>query len=219
MTQCPHREEESSMSRSIAEVRELIVARIEMEDGVIPDGHVLPISPIDADDQPRVLICQSEAGILIFCREDVPQSVRERITALRERAFIDENSVRSILSEISLRGEVRRIRWYTMESVADIIAYPDVQSTSDGFVITVDTSVVSRAWTTQESERAIEVEVEANPQYRGRGFAKQVVAAWADWARGSGKTAFYSHLLTNDASAGIAKSLGLHHLSDETEFL
>lgn len=206
------------MARSSDDIRELIALRIEMEDGVVPVGNVLPISARDEGDQPRVLACRTAAGMLVFCREDVPASARERITSLRGRAFADEDAVRQILGAALVR-EVRRVRWYTMEMEPGNTICPDVKSTPGGFVIVVDGRVVSRAWTTQESERAVEVEVETDPEYRGRGYATQVVAAWAGWARGAGKIPFYSHLLTNDASAGVARSLGLTFLSDEVEYL
>ena len=206
------------VTRSIDDIRALIAIRLEMEDGVAPVGNVLPLSPRDPEGQPRVLVCRTSAGTLVFCRDDVPESPRQQILQLEDRAY-PEDMMRQILVDNGLGGGVLRVRWYTMESGSRGLAYPDVEMTPRGFVIIINGQEVSRAWTTQESTRAIEVEVETDATYRGRGYARQVVAAWADWALTTGKVAFYSHLLSNDASAGVARSLGLTHLSDEVEYL
>ena len=81
-----------------------------------------------------------------------------------------------------------------------------------------DGVVAARAWTTADSARATEVEVETHPDFRRRGYARQVVAAWAADALASGKAVFYSHVSANDASRGVARSLGLTWLSDEVEY-
>ena len=206
------------MTRSIDDVRELIAIRLEMEDGVEPVGNVLPLSPRDPVDQPRVLVCRTSEGVLAFCRADLPEALCHQILQLEGCAF-PEDMVRRLLTAGGQGSDVRCVRWYTMELGARGLAYPDVAKTARGFVIIINGQEVSRAWTTQESTRAIEVEVETDAAFRGRGFARQVVAAWADWALTTGKVAFYSHLHTNDASAGVARSLGLTHLSDEVEYL
>ena len=52
--------------------------------------------------------------------------------------------------------------------------------------------------------------VETLPEHRGRGFARQVVNAWARAVRAGGATPMYSTSFTNLASRAVAKALGAH---------
>ena len=56
---------------------------------------------------------------------------------------------------------------------------------------------------------AHEAGVETAPDFRGRGHAAQVVAAWARAVRGMGRVPLYSTSWQNDASRAVARSLGL----------
>ena len=68
---------------------------------------------------------------------------------------------------------------------------------------------MSWAWTSQESDQAAELAVETEPEYRRRGYARQVVAAWATHVLQENKVAFYSHEVDNTASEALARSLGV----------
>jgi RimJ/RimL family protein N-acetyltransferase len=56
---------------------------------------------------------------------------------------------------------------------------------------------------------AHEAGVETAPDFRGRGYATQVVSAWARAVRGMGRIPLYSTSWRNDASRAVARSLGL----------
>ena len=47
------------------------------------------------------------------------------------------------------------------------------------------------------------------PEFRRRGYARQVTAAWAHDIQQQDKVPFYSHRLSNLASQAVARSLGL----------
>lgn len=51
--------------------------------------------------------------------------------------------------------------------------------------------------------------VETHPDYRGRGFAARAVKGWASRVRKLGAAPIYSTSFANDASRGLAASLGL----------
>ena len=63
--------------------------------------------------------------------------------------------------------------------------------------------------TVRRSATAEEAGVETHPDFRGRGFAGEVVAAWARAVRESGRTPLYSTSWTNHASVAVARKLGL----------
>jgi GNAT acetyltransferase-like protein len=78
------------------------------------------------------------------------------------------------------------------------------------FAVYVDGVRVSYCRSSRENARSAEAWVETNPENRRQGHARAAVAAWACAIRASGKVPFYSHDAYNVASAGVARSLGLH---------
>jgi hypothetical protein len=197
----------------------LVRMRLEMEFGTPVAGDVLPAARVHADGQPRFIVSRHAAGFSRFYRHDVPPRVRQALELLEPaRAFDDAAAVACRLSAHGPLEHIWRVCWYTITTPPPADAYAAVVHTSDGFSIVRDGLVVARAWTTADSARATEVEVETHAAYRRRGYARQVVAAWAAAALASGKAVFYSHVAANDASRGVARSLGLEWLSDEVEY-
>ncbi len=186
------------------------------------------------DPFPRVVIATHRDGRTLFTRDDLPSTTREGIAALVDAAhpaFPDEAAVQALLPPLvrptdgaaatnDAAPNIWRVCWYTIDTPPTVDASPDVQREDDGttFVIRHEGQIVARAWTTADSPRATEVEVETHSDFRRRGYGRQVVAAWSAMALASGKAAYYSHLLHNDASRGVASSLGLTWLSDEVEY-
>ena len=77
----------------------------------------------------------------------------------------------------------------------------------------VDGSVVSITHTPGPmGERVAEVGVWTHPDHRGRGYAAQVTATWADILRPSGRHLFYSTDAANRSSQQVAARLGLRLL-------
>ena len=100
------------------------------------------------------------------------------------------------------RGVLEVERTYDTDSVEPWMLRPRFETHIDG-------ECVSYARSSRENDRCAEAWVETDPKYRRRGFARDVVSAWACAARANGKVAFYSHDEDNVASAAVAKSLGL----------
>ena len=107
--------------------------------------------------------------------------------------------------------------WYCISSIPDPAEFSDVVWRDGHYVIERDGRIASDAWSAQNDARSAEVEVETNPDFRRLGFGRQVVAAWAHDVRRAGKIAFYSHLITNDASRALARSLGAWKYCDTRE--
>ena len=56
---------------------------------------------------------------------------------------------------------------------------------------------------------AAELALEVLPEYRRRGYGRQVASAWANHIMQEGLVAFYSHLHDNLPSQALAQSLGV----------
>lgn len=199
---------------------DLVTLKLGLEFEVLPDGETLPPATRNAEAQPRLLVSRHRDGDVLFFRHDVPATTRELLRALGpERALTDADAVTDILAANAPVTGIYRIAWYTIERIPNTSEYPDAERRDGRHVIVRDGQVVAQAWSTCDGPQAAEVEVETDTAYRRRGFARQVVASWAAEVLGQGRAAFYSHVRANDASAGVARSLGLTWLSDEVEYL
>lgn len=69
--------------------------------------------------------------------------------------------------------------------------------------------VTALCHTSRLAERAVEAGVWTHPEFRGRGRAAGVTAAWADHQELGDRVRFFSTSADNDASRGVAAKLGL----------
>jgi len=199
---------------------DLVTLKIELEFGAAPRGETLPPSTTNADAQPRLLVSRFRDGEALFFRHDVPEPTRQSLRQLGvERSLTDEQVAAAILARDAPLRNIWGIRWYTVARLPDPREYAGVTTQDGRHVIVVDNQPVAWAWDTQSGPTAVEVEVETLPDHRRRGYARQVVAAWAARTLANGKIGFYSHLADNHPSAALARSLGLAWLSDEVEYL
>ena len=72
-----------------------------------------------------------------------------------------------------------------------------------------DGHAVSVCFCARRTDVTAEAGVETAVEYRGRGFATQVTAAWALAIRASGRVPLYSTSWDNHASLAVARKLGL----------
>lgn len=189
------------------EATELIRLNAEIEHDITRDGDLIPLP---GKDPLLLLVNRHRDGYVIYYRQQVPALVRGQIDALGpERAFGDDAAVQGILA-----GFEPCIRW--VEGVGGYFAemptpdeYLGVVQQGGNYQIEVAGQAVSRAWTWLESDEAAELVVEALPEFRRHGYARQVAAAWAASVMQSGRVAFYSRLADNQGSAALARSLGV----------
>lgn len=83
------------------------------------------------------------------------------------------------------------------------------------YAIKKNGAVISACVSARENEKCAEAWVSTAPEYRGKGFARKVVRAWAGSLIDAGKIPFYSHKIENTASANLAVKLGLQPVFEE----
>jgi hypothetical protein len=86
---------------------------------------------------------------------------------------------------------------------------PDVPFWQPMVALTVDGHAVSLCCSVRLTNRAHEAGVGTAPDYRGRGYAARVVAAWARAVRAENRVPLYSTSWTNEASRAVARKLRL----------
>jgi len=75
----------------------------------------------------------------------------------------------------------------------------------------VDNKIVSLCYSVRISSKAYEAGVDTLEEFRGNGYALDVVAAWASAVRAKGILPLYSTLIENAASQRVAQKAGLYN--------
>jgi hypothetical protein len=92
---------------------------------------------------------------------------------------------------------------------------PDVAIGRPFFAAIEGDRAVAVSVTVIASQNAHEAGVETLATYRGRGFAADAAAAWADAVRALGATPFYGTTFDNISSQRLAQRLGLSLVASE----
>jgi hypothetical protein len=187
----------------------------------------------DPDDLPRVYIAQfqkqSRAFYLRFYRDDLPGRLCAKLGQLApEEALHQHHLVQAILEDHFHSPGYHYGKSYIFPDTIGPEKFPDsLQLTSSYshliqiydpkidlvnkrvFAIIRDGLIVSTCQSSRENDEAGEAWVRTLPEYRGRGFARQVTAAWAYDLFSRSKTPFYSHKMANTASEAVALGMGL----------
>jgi hypothetical protein len=86
---------------------------------------------------------------------------------------------------------------------------PDITQSPPLFAMVHDGAAVAVCGSVRRTPAAHEAGVETVPEFRGRGFAGQVVAAWGQAVRELGVVPLYSTSWSNAASRAVARKLDL----------
>jgi GNAT superfamily N-acetyltransferase len=208
--------------------RQMICIQLELECiGFDREGRLVRIPGPNPDDIARVYAYRDERGYALYFRSDLPGPVVRRIQALgAETAFHQQDVVRDLLAGDAPCAELNCWRSYVFpEPLGEfpqvvrleerhrrlIEQYHAGMEVAEQAVLAVicDDRIVSTCLSVRENEMAGECYTYTLPDYRRRGYGRQVTAAWGSDLCQQGKVAFYSHLLDNAASRGVARSLGL----------
>jgi ribosomal protein S18 acetylase RimI-like enzyme len=189
---------------------ELIRLNVGLENHIELSGHLFPLPDSDPAQVAHFVIARHSGGCERFFRHDLPVPIREKLTQLDpEQALYDFELVKSILAEDKPCKDAWGGKGYVFSHIPDQSEFPDVLFHEGSLVIMVENEPVAWAWSQEKNEKAAELAVEVLPEYRRRGYGRQLSAAWANHIMHQGLVAFYSHLHDNHPSQALAQSLGV----------
>jgi RimJ/RimL family protein N-acetyltransferase len=209
------------------------------------EGHVVRVNEPDGALAPRFFLGSTTDGAVWRFRHDVGHDVRRELEAaasqddvLRDHG-IGARTGPSRYAEILARSAPVQRTWIgpafcfphelpatidTMlvtEANAELLRphleawVPDARLNPPLFARTVDGRAVAVCCSVRRTDMAHEVGVETAPSYRGRGYAAQVVTAWARAVRAMGRVPLYSTSWQNEASRAVARKLALIHFGSD----
>lgn len=217
----------------------LILLHMRLECKGVVDGDL--VEKIDGpypDDIARVVVVKSGERLLRFIAADLPEEVRDRLRAESpERVFDQPEIIKGVLGDLYPKDGPNRFVSYVFPTniepglfAGTILLGPEHQQLFEVFEpgstfpkhpalgVIVDGKLMCVCESSREDDLAAESWVRTLEAYRGKGFAKTATLAWAVNLQKQGKTPYYSHKATNEASKAVAKSLGLVLISEEVSF-
>jgi hypothetical protein len=209
------------------DVNALIEIQLRLEcKGVNAEGLLVRIPGPDPDDIPRCLVVRHRDGYQVLFRHDLSRDTRARIAMLPPQViFSDRATIRQILVADAPVETIWTGRSYVFPNTPTSADYPDAvrldraSGARPVYAVQVADRIVATCESARENETAAEAWVQTLPEFRRRGYARQVTAAWALDLRNHGKIPFYSHSRDNVASQGVARSLQLIPFIDSVGYL
>lgn len=201
--------------------KELIRLETEVEYDIVLRGDIIPVTPENTAKVSRLTIVRHADGYEMLYREGLSDAERVAFDSIgAERLFaLDVDEVTTLGTSLGTTYPIVDCCWYRIRRVPDPTEYPDVVQRDGRFVILQDDEIAAEAYSCETGGRAEEVEVETRAEFRRRGYARQVVAAWAHTVLTEGKIALYSHLTANDASRALAASVGADYFAETREYV
>jgi len=168
-------------------------------------------------------------GAVIACRPDLVETLRRQLGSDVHQAYLDGPAFRRLLRAVqhtaphafTLAGDLRAVDRATFapsasEDRAEMIPEGDtaglhLRTRFDGPIFGVrgpHGRLVSWAALKLKTDQIWEVAVATESDYRGRGFARDVVSAATRHALDEGKLAIYIHDRDNTTSAFVARAVG-----------
>jgi GNAT superfamily N-acetyltransferase len=197
--------------------RRLFELQLELECVRVTADHTLvPIPCPNPDGPARFVVAHYANGWHVYFRHDMSDQLRRQLAALPpEQAFHDRDRVKALLAQDAPCAEIWAGKAYTFPAMPDSAPCPEVvrldghESGLTAYGASAGGRTVATCSSSRENDRCAEAWVHTEPEFRRRGYARLVTAAWAQDIQRQGKIPFYSHLIDNAASRGVARSLGL----------
>jgi GNAT superfamily N-acetyltransferase len=205
-----------------------------------PSGSLLAVNEPDGGPAPRFFLGRTSDGNECWVRHDLDASLIRDLVSLCESAPVGletdakSDSADPFLSRLEedlpvektwmgpvycfppdLLGIDDTVR-VTPENASLLTPYledwvPDVRDGVPCTAFLEDNKAVSICCSVRITSRAHEAGVETHRDFRGRGYAAKVVAAWAQAVLQEGPVPLYSTSWENDAARALAKKLELIH--------
>lgn len=195
---------------------ELIRLSVEIEHTIAANGDLLARP---GKEHALFEVSQHSDGRLLYFWHEIPAALRAKLSALNTEVLLnDHETVKQILSDYRPCTQIFAGIGCYFAHTPPVSDFPDVVFHQGCYVILAEDKPVCWAWTQDQSEDACELAVEVLPAYQRRGYGRQVVSAWAANVRNTGKVAFYSYRIDNQASAALARSLGVIQYARKTAY-
>ena len=206
-------------------------------------GRLVSVNEPDAAPAPRLFIGTTLDGPVLRFRHDVPDDVTSDVEAMVSqdvhRHALDAPISPSRYEAILARWVPVQRRWagpafsfpeglsrptnvtLVTEENAHVLQpllagwIPDVPRCRPMYALVVNGSAAAVCCSVRLTLQAHEAGVETAPSWRGRGYAAQVVTAWAGAVREMGCIPFYSTSWQNEASRSVARKLSLIHFASD----
>jgi RimJ/RimL family protein N-acetyltransferase len=196
---------------------------------VVEPHWIRQVEAVPGEALPLVLLAQLATGRQVaYYSENLPAGLQKELAAVT----IEFPGVAPLLQLLKARGmpcEAGHYKTYVFPSLpaanGDVICLSKEEErvtafgfggfAGDVYAIVRDGNIVSACVSARENDRCGEAWVYTAPGHRGRGFAQQVVRAWARSLLEADKVPFYSHKIENRASASLARRLGLQPAFEE----
>ena len=182
--------------------------------GRTKDGHVARYGATVPDVLVRRVeeIIEREPRVADLSPE--PVVMRELREALSQHAPVTRDAggpAYRFPESIVVPGNVVQLTDANRELVRDTFRwlYDELPGWAPGFAVVEDGLAMSVCYSSRNGIDAAEAGVDTLPDYRGRGYASAVTAAWAAAIRASGRIPLYSTAWDNHASQAVARRLGL----------
>ena len=208
------------------------------------EGQLVRVNEPDGAPAPRFFLGRTVDGAVWRFRHDVDHDLRRELEAAAEDDVLQEHALDSPTGPSRYEDILARFAPVQRTWVGPAFCFPQELPTTIGtilvtegnarllhpllqpwvpdvrlcqpmFVLTVDGHAAAVCGSVRRTSMAHEAGVETAPPYRGRGYASQVVIAWARAVRDMGRVALYSTSWQNEASRAVARKLALIHFGSD----
>ncbi len=191
------------------------------------------VEVVPDEEMPLMLIARlANEELVAYYDEAISPALQKQLSAI-DVDFSKVDPLLAALKRLNIQCEVGHYKTYVFPSQpvieADALCLskhdPKVKTFGfDGFAnevyaIADDDRIVSACVSTRENKTCGEAWVYTAPEYRGHGYAQKAVRAWARSLMEAGKVPFYSHDIKNEASANLARRLGLLPVFEEISIM
>jgi RimJ/RimL family protein N-acetyltransferase len=200
---------------------------------VIGDTRLHMVEAVPGEEMPLLLIAQLIDGKSVAYVDEALNSdlQKELVRRVRSVQFPQIGPLLEFLNKENIPFEAGLYKTYLFPAHAAVFADeevtcrsredPKVQAFGFGgfgewvYGIERDGKIVCACVSAQENDSCGEAWVFTEPAYRRQGLAHKAVSAWAAGLISAGKLPLYSHKMENNASASLARRLGLPPVFEE----
>lgn len=217
--------------------RDLMRVRVEALFTHDAHGRMLRSNEPDGVPAPRLFLGRTRSGHVFRLGQAVPDSLARRLAGIIDREPPQDDLRAPPVGAEALRDALERDAPIVRETAGPAYRFPDalrspsiavVSITAESarlvqetwpdlvlpdwqpcFAVVRDGAAVSVCFSARRGRQAAEAGVNTLPEFRGRGYAAAVTAAWGAAVRDLGLVPLYSTTWDNTASQGVARRAGL----------